>query len=156
MTELQSRLLAQLYQQYAGPMRHWARQRLADGFLAQDMVQETFLLACCKAGDLFYRGGNPAGWLYRTLQNLIWREWNRQWSCVPNNCVINSGEDCEPPNLAMALPPGLRPAEREILLLRLEQRRPYGEIAARLGISRVTCRQRYSRALRRCRQLLMP
>lgn len=46
--------------------------------MAEDMVQETFLIAWFKANEL-YQHENPKGWLYKTLSFLIMRENGRAY-----------------------------------------------------------------------------
>ena len=54
------------------------------------------------------------------------------------------------------LPKQLKPAERQILIWRFEDRLSHQEIADRLGISEAACRSRVFRAVARCRQYLEP
>lgn len=49
---------------------------------------------------------------------------------------------------------GLDPADREVLLMRQVERLPYEEVAALLGVTAETARQRYGRALIRLRRAL--
>lgn len=56
--------------------------------------------------------------------------------------------------LELALPKQLSKEDREILILRFEQRLSYAEIGDRLGISEGACRSRLHRALQRCKRFL--
>lgn len=56
--------------------------------------------------------------------------------------------------MELALPKQLSKEDREILILRFEQRLSYAEIGDRLGISEGACRSRLHRALQRCKRFL--
>ena len=56
--------------------------------------------------------------------------------------------------LTELLPAGLKPEERELLILRFERQLSYKEISDLLYISETACRKRLSRALARCKRLL--
>ena len=91
------------------------------------------------------------------LKNLIFNERRRSESHpeVPLESVIESlsVNDPEMP-LELALPKQLSKEDREILILRFEQRLSYAEIGDRLGISEGACRSRLHRALQRCKRFL--
>ena len=91
------------------------------------------------------------------LKNLIFNERRRSESHpeVPPQSVIESlsVNDPEMP-LELALPKQLSKEDREILILRFEQRLSYAEIGDRLGISEGACRSRLHRALQRCKRFL--
>ena len=48
----------------------YARSSVSEASLAEEMVQETFLIACSKP-DAFLDSPNPEGWLVNTLKNVI-------------------------------------------------------------------------------------
>ena len=50
----------------------YAKIHLHSEDLAQEAIQETFLIACKKVDTLF-ASPNPKGWIMRTLQNVIMR-----------------------------------------------------------------------------------
>ena len=91
------------------------------------------------------------------LKNLIFNERRRSESHpeVPLESVIESlsVNDPEMP-LELALPKQLSKEDREILILRFEQRLSYAEIGDRLGISEGACRSRLHRALQRRKRFL--
>ena len=117
-------------------------------------MQETFLTACCKA-DQVCSHANAAGWLYTTLNNLTLRERRRMYhqSELPLDEGIIDCKEIELP-LECYLPNGLREEEKEAILLRIEKGNSFGEIAEHFGITEDACRQRLSRALRKCRSLM--
>ena len=56
--------------------------------------------------------------------------------------------------MACHIPMGLSGSEQEIILLRIDKGYSFLELAEHFGISEMACRQRLSRALRKCRTLL--
>lgn len=122
----------------------------------QDLVQNAFLLALFRKEELMVHP-KPEGWLMTALKNLIFNERRRSESHpeVPLESVIESlsVNDPEMP-LELALPKQLSKEDREILILRFEQRLSYAEIGDRLGISEGACRSRLHRALQRCKRFL--
>lgn len=122
----------------------------------QDLVQNAFLLALFRKEELMVHP-KPEGWLMTALKNLIFNERRRSESHpeVPLESVIESlsVNDPEMP-LELALPKQLSKEDREILILRFEQRLSCAEIGDRLGISEGACRSRLHRALQRCKRFL--
>lgn len=130
-----------------------AYRKLGNQRITEELVQETFLSACAKI-DRLSRHPNPAGWLYVTLNQLLMNELRKAYrndiSLEDQSCFA-AQEYTHP--LEDSLPPGLKPKEKEIILLRFEQQRSYAEIADMLGLSQTACRKLLSRALERCRKL---
>lgn len=52
------------------------------------------------------------------------------------------------------LPTGLSEQDKELILLRIDKKLSFDEIAEYYGITNDACRQRLSRAIRKCRLLL--
>lgn len=52
------------------------------------------------------------------------------------------------------LPTGLSEQDKELILLRIDKKLSFDEIAEYYGITNDACRQRLSRAIRKCRSLL--
>ena len=119
----------------------------------QDLVQNAFLLALFRKEELMVHP-KPEGWLMTALKNLIFNERRRSESHpeVPLESVIESLSVNDP--VELALPKQLSKEDREILILRFEQRLSYAEIGDRLGISEGACRSRLHRALQRCKRFL--
>lgn len=130
-------------------------RRTGDSQLARDLVQETFLLACCKI-HILRRHKNPAGWLYNALKKLTMRELSRQrYSAeVPLEDGMALAE--EVPDLPMEeyLPHSLSEKERELLLWRIRDGLSFQEISDRRGFTEAACRKQVSRLIQKCRQLL--
>ena len=71
---------------------------------------------------------------------------------LPEAIVVRRTEDLE----VLAALDRLRPADREVLTLRLWEQAEFGEIAELVGCSRHAAEQRYSKALRRFRSVWGP
>lgn len=158
MTDGQNRELVALYERWAATMVHLTVRRLRDPERAKDLVQEVFLIACCKADDMFARGDNPKAWLFRTLEYLTIQE--RKRASFTKEVSMETMEEFSAPDEGSLLglqglfPRELSQAEQEILQWRISERLSYEEIARRCNTTPEACRQRFSRAVRHCRLLL--
>lgn len=158
MTDAQNKQIIVLYEQWAKTMVYLTARRLQSIELAKDIVQEVFLIACCKADEMFARGDNPKAWIFRTLDNITMKEQKKSY--FYREIAL---EDAEEPSseytsdymsITELFPFGLSTDERTILLWRLVYRLTYEEIASRCNTTPEACRKRYSRAVKRCRALL--
>ena len=155
MTQEQIDLIAQLAEHHGAHMVQLTYRRTGDEQQAQDIVQETFLTACCRA-EVLAAHVNPAGWLYQVLTFLTRRKqekYKRELHCEAPPAVFPSPESSLP--LECYLPNTLSPQDRELLVMRLQDDLSYQEIAERRGITEAACRQQMSRAKRRCRDALL-
>lgn len=122
--------------------------------LAEDLVQETMLTACCKVEALMEHE-NIKGWLRKTVWNLATREMSK--AChgeVPLEPDLTEGSTGIDLPMECYLPKGLTDKEREVILLRIDKGLSYGEMAEWKGMTESACRQQLSRAVRRCRELM--
>ncbi len=132
-----------------------AYRMLGDWDAAQDLVQDTFLLALLKQDEL---PGHPApgAWLMETLRNLIRNE--RRKLVSHGELPLENAGQLPAPEAGAALddilPSALSEDERLLLTLRFEQQLSYREIGAQLGISDCASRVRRYRAVEKCRKLL--
>ena len=114
--------------------------------LAQDVVQETFLIAQTKLLVL-QASPSPRGWLFNTLKNVmgnVYKQKKRLQEMVP----IQEGDMMEEfhPGLASEYE-NLIPADDLRLLIWVYcEGWPYQDIADRLGISLAACKKRIQRA----------
>ena len=153
----QKLFICQLCKKHAEKMYRLSVWRTEDRNLAQDLVQEVFLTACSKA-DVVCTHKNPAGWLYNALHKLTLRELDKSYhqeTLIPDNIlsVIPEEEDIQL-SLNAYLPKGLTERERILIIMRLEQNEPYSKIAETLGVPVESCRVMYSRAIKKCKNLL--
>ena len=161
MTTSEARLLERLYNRYVVKLAGEAYRRLGDLELARDMAQEVFLAACSNAEALCAAPNQAPAWLFRTLQTLLEDE-RRRRRLLPSMPLEELPEEAQPTDgggldqdLRAVLPADLRPADREILLLRLEDRLLFRTISRLLAVNQEACRQRFSRAANRCRKLYL-
>lgn len=127
--------------------------RIGDWHLAEDLVQETFLTACWKANQICSHT-NPTAWLYKTLNNLIMRELHRSYHKEVALDEWNEARESMDIPMHLYLPTGLSEQDKELILLRIDKKLSFDEIAEYYGITNDACRQRLSRAIRKCRLLL--
>lgn len=125
-----------------------------DQELAQDLVQDTFLLAIFNQEKIMNHP-KPGAWLMQTLRNLIMNNLRS-----PSHKTISLDEVLEIPartindSIDRLLPVQLKDREREILIWRFEQQMSYNEMSKRLNVSESLCRKWVSQAVIRCRELL--
>lgn len=131
-----------------------AYRRVKDPELAQDLVQDTFLLAIFHQEELIEHP-KPNAWLMQTLCNLIMNELRS-----PSRQDLPLTEEIEVPGkvacntLDRLLPVQLQDKERKLLIWRFEQQMSYSEMSKQLGISETLCRKWVSLAVNKCRSLL--
>ena len=135
-----------LYREFFTRLFKQAYYILQNHSLAEDLVEETFLILLYKKDQLLNHP-NIAGWLYKTLKNVISDELksskhNREIPLVHDH--MDSNTYTLP--LEMTLPKELTSMEKEILILLYEKQLSYEAIAAQLGISVLNCRTRAFRA----------
>jgi RNA polymerase sigma-70 factor, ECF subfamily len=156
--------LAAVYRAHRGPLLRRARAILGDAGLAEEVVQETFVRAW-RACPFFDPDGSPMlVWLTVILRNLALDRVRARGRrphlarSVPDEEIFSARPDGVDLLLlrsslrdALArLPDDHRTAVVETILLD----RPYGDVAAELGVPVGTVRSRAYYALRRMRRML--
>ncbi len=158
MTDAQNQAIAALYERWAKTMVYLTVRRLHDVELAKDLVQEVFVIAYCKAEDMFSRGDNPKAWLFRTLENVTMQHIRKssfgREIPVENMMEFPTVEESSMVGLHAVFPKELSKEERAILLWRIEEGLTYEEISKRCNATPEACRKRFSRAIQHCRVLL--
>lgn len=144
-----------LMEKHSQHMIQLTYRRTCDWQLAEDLVQETFLTACCKP-DQVCNHINPAAWLYDTLNKLTMRELDRAYRAAEVYELEDELVGLTDVHLPMEyhLPVGLTAKDRELILMRVDGGFSFEAIAEHYGVSEAACRQRMSRAMRKCRMLL--
>ena len=154
--------MAQNWNDFIEPLYHTEYRRLfsvafriiRSQDIAQDLVQETFLLAIFHKEKLM-KHPKPGAWLMLTLRNLA-----ANAQCAQSHKAIPLEEAAEVPAkteetpLSELLPVQLKPEERKILIWRFEQQLSYKEISERLAISEDACRKRVLYAVNKCRKFI--
>jgi RNA polymerase sigma-70 factor (ECF subfamily) len=77
LTDAQQRWLAQLYEQMYPSLFVYAQAHLADSHTSEEVVQETFKVACMKI-DTLAESPTPNGWLMTTLKHIMRNMQRRQ------------------------------------------------------------------------------
>lgn len=141
-----------LYEREYDTLCRAAYRTLGDWEAAQDLVQDTFLLALIK--DSLPEHPCPGAWLMKTLQNLLQNERRRLVSrrTFPLDDTIPAAE--AEGALRDVLPSGLTETERKLLLLRFEDQLSYRELAERFDLSEGACRIKLFRTVEKCKKLL--
>lgn len=106
MDKQQREYIHHLMLQYSDAMVRLTYRRVGDWHLAEDLVQETFLTACCKS-ERVCGHKKPVAWLFETLNNLTLRESRRFYHTeVSIEDIAESYELTELP-MACHIPMGL-------------------------------------------------
>jgi RNA polymerase sigma factor (sigma-70 family) len=135
-----------------------------DAHLAKDVTQTVFSSLAQKASSLTIRS-NLAGWLYsRTRSSAVdmIRSERRRRTREEQASAINEITGCSPTSsdLDLLRPiledtiDRLKPGDRETILLRFFEGRPFSEIGSHLGISEDAAQKRADRSLDKIRTVL--
>lgn len=158
MTDAQNREIVALYERWARTMVHLTVRRLHNMELAKDLVHEVFLIACCKADDMFAKGDNPKAWLFRTLEYVTMQEQRKSYHgreiTIESMAEFSDADESNFLGLRVLLPKELNEEEKQILQWRIGDRLTYEEISQRCNTSPEACRKRFSRAVQHCRLLM--
>lgn len=153
----EDRILFQtLYEKYVRELLQYAK-RWVDGYLAEDLVEETFLAAWSNIRKL-HTHPSPRKWLYVTLNHKCSHEVNRKSFRMEVPTEIDklgyaaAGGD---QGLMEILPKGLSEKEIQLLKWRYEERYDFIEIAEYLAIREDAARKRVLRAVEHCRRLII-
>ncbi len=146
-------LITKLIERHGHPLAELAYRCTGSRELAEDLVQETWLIAWYKI-ELVSRHPKPAAWLYKTMWNLVRRELAKAYHSEVSLDETILGGKCDDLPMEFALPDGLSEKERELILMRLDRQMSFAEIAEAKGITEIACRQQVSRAVRKCRKLM--
>jgi RNA polymerase sigma-70 factor (ECF subfamily) len=128
-------------ERYQAALLRYATRLLNNPDLAQDVVQDAFIRLHANWDDVVGRGMPLKGWLFRTTHNaavdLIRKESRRrllhQRQAEPLDYSTAHSEHEDPQRdrkaLVLAQLHALKPKEREVLVLRLQEEMSYREIA---------------------------
>jgi RNA polymerase sigma factor (sigma-70 family) len=160
----------ELARRHLGLVYHSALRRVNQNTaLAEEVAQAVFLSLARESARLSEKIGDGqtlAGWLYVATRHAAAnamraenRRAQREIKASAMQAIDQDGTDGESawaelrPELETVIDE-LSSAERDALLLRYFENRPFGEVGAALGISEDAARIRVSRALEKMRQLL--
>lgn len=151
----QAEFIKFLMEKHASSMVQLAYRRTCDWQRSEDLVQETFLIACCKP-DQVCNHVKPVAWLYSVLNKLTMRELDKAYHMAEISMEGEFLTGQPEVNLSMVhyLPSGLNATEQELILMRVDNGLSFAELAEYYGITETACRQRVSRVIRKCRSLM--
>lgn len=146
MDESKSAFLERIFMENYSDMESFARRFFQNEDIAQDAVQETFLVAQIKIEQLIV-SPEPRGWLFNALKNVcgnIYKQQKHLAAIVPEE-DYNAAEPMELSVLTEYQ--GAIPAEDLQLLIWIYcDEDTYADAAQRLGISLAACKKRIQRA----------
>lgn len=133
----------------------YARSVIADADAAEDLVQETFLIAQSKLTQLL-SSPNPQGWLMNTLRNVVGNYYQRERFLTRYVLAEPRAEEVAEASFSVeTLYAGLISEEELRLLVWIYcEKRSCQEAAERLNISLAACKKRIQRAKRALRDAL--
>jgi RNA polymerase sigma-70 factor (ECF subfamily) len=134
-----------LVSRYEGPLLGYAGRLLGDPGLAQDVVQETFL-GLIKAARRLKNQEDVSNWLYRVCRNAsvdvvrkearMRKTHERAAVCAAGGCTgPDEVEHREARDVVIRELDLLPENQRDVLILRVQQRKSYHEISAITGLS---------------------
>ena len=138
------------------------RQAGGDAHLAHDVAQSVFTDLARKASSLCRRE-SLTGWLYTSAYfaaskmvrtEIRRREREEQFMREPGHDPAQDAEWEKLRPILDAAMHGLKDIDREAVLLRYFENRPYAEVGAKLGVNENAARMRVERALEKLRALL--
>ena len=138
--------LERLFLENYSHMEYYAMRFFKNKDLAQDVVQETFLIAQLKIDQLMDSSA-PRGWLFNTLKNVIGNTYKQQKRLAD----MVSIQDCEiPTNMEVSVETTYESMvsneELQVLIWVYCEGWSYAEVAKRLGIGLDACKKRIQRA----------
>ena len=151
--------LRRLMEAYGDSILRMCALYLGDAALAQDLAQETFLRAY-QHMESFRGDSSEKTWLTRSAINLCKDELKRPWrkhvsGRQPVEDLLAARQQPAPQeDTVLREVMGLRPKEREVVLLRYYQQLKLEEIAQALAIPKGTVTSRLNRAKGRLRARL--
>ena len=146
---------AVIYKKYYSDMHYFGKKVLSSEDIAEDVVQETFLVAFRKFDDLL-ASLSPKGWLFKVLRHIIGDTYRKQARLLE---TLSLSEDYDIPvhdktNLRLELEGAIGKEDLEILIKLYVERYTYQEIAKIHNISIAAAKKRVQRAKAKLRKEL--
>lgn len=159
-TREQGKTIALLYKEMYDNLYTYAYGILREKELSEELVQETFQIACDKPSELL-SSANPRGWLMNTLKNVM-KNVRRKRATMAKYIVLAEAVDIDqiagsdPGSDIDLLYSGLISEDEFQLLKRVTvDRYTMLEAAEELGISEDACKKRVQRAKKKLRANLL-
>jgi RNA polymerase sigma factor (sigma-70 family) len=156
-------VFAELVRRYTDLVYSAALRMVSDSHLAQDVTQNTFVALAKQAGQIKDR---PAlcGWLHQTARNIaaqtirtdVRRRAREKEALTMNEPLANDNPEIAWEEIAPHLDAALEElgeVDREALMLRYFQNKPFHAIGFVLGVSDDAAQKRVTRAVERLREL---
>lgn len=155
MTQDQIAFFESLYRKHYDLMFEVALRIVKNPVKASDVVSDTFLILILKISTVMSHE-DPVKWLFTVLKNNALGEHRKSMvrKEISLDDAIIRGKEQELIPFSEMLPKGLTLEERNILILRLGEDLDYAEIANRLHTTESACRMKFSRAKKRCADLM--
>jgi RNA polymerase sigma-70 factor (ECF subfamily) len=156
--------LAEIYDQYAGPIYGYLYRYLGDAHQAEDLTSEVFLRLLQALNTRRGPRERLLGWLYRVAHNLA-MDWFRQQAkrtSMPLDTELVADEDPPPIQVEAMMDHellrgairSLAPDQQQVILLRFGEGYKLAEVARFLGKTEGAVKSLQHRAVKRLRQLL--
>lgn len=148
------------FREHYGRIYRYIRRRTATHEQAEDLAQSVFAAAAEHLSRARLDETPTLAWLYTVAERRLIDEARRRvrhGTAVPLDDSATRARAEYGRELSSALGRALRglpEAQREVVVLRLLEGRPFAEIAARVGASEPACKMRFARALRTVRDTL--
>ena len=161
------RAFTDIYVRYEPIVAGYLLRRLGDAELVADLTAETFAAAVVGADGFRDEDQSAVGWLLGIAHHLLARHARRgeverrarqrlgvgevaltDASLERVEALIDDADPANPLHIALAALPD---AQREAVTAYVLEEQSYADVAARLGVSQATVRQRVSRGLARLR-----
>lgn len=136
-----------LYKKYYSELYYFARKVLGSDDVAEDIVQETFLVAYKKLDDLL-GSPSPKGWLYKVLRHIMGDNY-RNRARLAETIRITEGIDSptnDAVNIRLELEGTIGKDDLDILIKVYVERYTYKEVSALYGTTVDAAKKRAQRA----------
>ena len=136
-----------IYKKYYSEMYYFAKKVLVSEDMAEDVVQEAFVVAY-RRFDVLSAAPSPKGWLFKVLRHIIGDTYKKQSRLLETISLL---EDSDIPvhdktNLRLELEGTLGEEDLEILIKLYVERYTYQEISKIHNISVAAAKKRVQRA----------
>lgn len=151
---------ADLYDKYIEKIYNFVYFRIQQKEVAEDLTSKIFLKALEGINGYSLKKGNFSSWLYRIAKNTIIdyyrvdkKELNIEdiWGLGEESEIAKDLDIASQINKVKNYLKELKPAQRDIIVMRLWDQLSYSEISDILGKSESSCKMMYSRSISKLR-----